>query len=435
MSSDAAQADAPPQGAVFDPSEHPHRRCQSSPARRLCALDVPPARGLQPSRRALPSSSARTPSSSPELTPVLAFPVLHAVALVLGPSCCRRLALSSAGCCPCPSNDARKTPGPRAQTTRCSRRTSSSRPTGVVPSRLLLLLALLPADPLQTLPPSLSPQDKAPVARPGRPALGRRPARVGPKVLPLPAQRPPRRRRQPGLRVDLCALPSSGLRACVVALEVGSGADRPARTCSSTDIVLARTLPLAQQVFRNDFPALLPSAPPAPAPTSPFFAQHPASGSSAVLCFSPRHDLTLARMTAAEVGAVVGAWRTIWEGAKEEYVQLFENRGSMMVRLLPFLARPCPPGCRARWRNLTSPSLAARPGRVQPAPARPGLGHVVRPDRAGDGPALARRVRRRAGHARAQFARGLRPGRTDARQGRAHVRPSSVASLPSSAER
>ncbi len=53
-----------------------------------------------------------------------------------------------------------------------------------------------------------------------------------------------------------------------------------------------------------------------------------------VLCFSPRHDLTLATMPVLAVRAVVDAW-----AAQEEelagrpeigYVQIFENRGAMM---------------------------------------------------------------------------------------------------------
>lgn len=75
-------------------------------------------------------------------------------------------------------------------------------------------------------------------------------------------------------------------------------------------------------------------APPTPEPTSSFFAQTPVSGSSQVLCFSPKHDLTLARMSESEIGDVVKAWKGVWEDSGEEYVQIFENRGAMMVRLV-----------------------------------------------------------------------------------------------------
>jgi UDPglucose--hexose-1-phosphate uridylyltransferase len=58
------------------------------------------------------------------------------------------------------------------------------------------------------------------------------------------------------------------------------------------------------------------------------------SGVCRVLCFDPRHDLTLATMEAAQVRRVVDTWITQAAelGAREDitYVQIFENRGAMM---------------------------------------------------------------------------------------------------------
>jgi UDPglucose--hexose-1-phosphate uridylyltransferase len=58
------------------------------------------------------------------------------------------------------------------------------------------------------------------------------------------------------------------------------------------------------------------------------------SGVCRVICFSPRHDLTLAKMTVAEIRAVVDVWELQERelGAIEDvrYVQIFENRGAMM---------------------------------------------------------------------------------------------------------
>ena len=60
----------------------------------------------------------------------------------------------------------------------------------------------------------------------------------------------------------------------------------------------------------------------------------PESGVCRVICFSPRHDLTLAQLTAAEIRAVVDTWAAQCEelGARDDitYVQLFENRGEVM---------------------------------------------------------------------------------------------------------
>jgi UDPglucose--hexose-1-phosphate uridylyltransferase len=53
-----------------------------------------------------------------------------------------------------------------------------------------------------------------------------------------------------------------------------------------------------------------------------------------VICFSPRHDLTLATMSVEEIDPVVKTWREQFRelGAREavNYVQIFENRGAMM---------------------------------------------------------------------------------------------------------
>lgn len=60
----------------------------------------------------------------------------------------------------------------------------------------------------------------------------------------------------------------------------------------------------------------------------------PESGVCRVLCFSPRHDLTLATMTPPQIEIVVGAWikqfRELGSIGAIHHVQIFENRGAMM---------------------------------------------------------------------------------------------------------
>ena len=60
------------------------------------------------------------------------------------------------------------------------------------------------------------------------------------------------------------------------------------------------------------------------------------SGVCRVICFSPRHDLTLAKMSVEEICAVVDVWseQYVELGARDDvgYVQVFENRGAMMGR-------------------------------------------------------------------------------------------------------
>ncbi len=85
-------------------------------------------------------------------------------------------------------------------------------------------------------------------------------------------------------------------------------------------------------VFTNDFAALLPDTPSAAPATDPLFRTQPVRGTARVICFSPRHDLTLARMEHAGIRRVVDLWAAQTEelGAQYQWVQLFENRGEMM---------------------------------------------------------------------------------------------------------
>jgi UDPglucose--hexose-1-phosphate uridylyltransferase len=87
--------------------------------------------------------------------------------------------------------------------------------------------------------------------------------------------------------------------------------------------------------FVNDYAALLPDSPSVTEPpASPLLVAEPARGLCKVLCFHPDHSLTLARMTQPEIRRVVDAWTQEYRklDALEwiEYVQIFENRGSMM---------------------------------------------------------------------------------------------------------
>ena len=86
-------------------------------------------------------------------------------------------------------------------------------------------------------------------------------------------------------------------------------------------------------VFDNDFAALQPDAPPERIEDGLLVAEGE-SGLCRVLCFSPRHDLTLAQMEVADIERVVDAWveETINLGSRPDIasVQIFENRGEIM---------------------------------------------------------------------------------------------------------
>ncbi len=85
-------------------------------------------------------------------------------------------------------------------------------------------------------------------------------------------------------------------------------------------------------VFTNDFAALLPDVPsPDPSQVDDLFGTADANGECRVLCFSPRHDLTLADMTPAEVIGVIELWQSQLVELQQRYrwVQIFETRGAI----------------------------------------------------------------------------------------------------------
>ncbi len=85
-------------------------------------------------------------------------------------------------------------------------------------------------------------------------------------------------------------------------------------------------------VFTNDFSALLPDSPPAPAGGHPLMQSESEQGECRVICFSPRHDLTLPEMPVEDIRHVVDVWaeQTVELGQRYRWVQVFENKGAVM---------------------------------------------------------------------------------------------------------
>lgn len=83
-------------------------------------------------------------------------------------------------------------------------------------------------------------------------------------------------------------------------------------------------------VFDNDFPALLEDAP--GCVDAGLFQQEPARGEAKVICYSPDHSLTLARLSHANRLDVINTWCRLSEelGNAWSHVQIFENNGAMM---------------------------------------------------------------------------------------------------------
>lgn len=109
--------------------------------------------------------------------------------------------------------------------------------------------------------------------------------------------------------------------------------------------------------FDNDFPALL-SAPGPSLPAEDELLRAAATrGVCRVLCFSPRHDLTLAEMDAPAIRGVVEAWAEEWTRLAAldfvGHVQVFENKGALMGCSNPH------PHCQI-WATEHVPHLPAR---------------------------------------------------------------------------
>ena len=93
-------------------------------------------------------------------------------------------------------------------------------------------------------------------------------------------------------------------------------------------------------VFQNDFSALLADTPPGKISVGmgsskpPLFEARGERGICRVICFSPRHDLTIARMEAEDLKGVVDVWSDQYQELSDipwiNHVQIFENRGAMM---------------------------------------------------------------------------------------------------------
>ena len=110
-------------------------------------------------------------------------------------------------------------------------------------------------------------------------------------------------------------------------------------------------------VFTNDFAALLEeNGAAAVEDPDELIVSAPETGICRVICYSPRHDLTISRMQPAQVIPVIDAWideyRSLGSNPSINYVQIFENRGAIMG-----CSNPHPHG--QIWASSTIPSIGA----------------------------------------------------------------------------
>jgi UDPglucose--hexose-1-phosphate uridylyltransferase len=110
-------------------------------------------------------------------------------------------------------------------------------------------------------------------------------------------------------------------------------------------------------VFDNDFAALKPSTPADRFDRDGLLIAEGEPGVCRVVCFSPKHNLTLAKMALPDIRAVVDVWveqyRDLGALPFINYVQIFENRGAMMGASNPH------PHCQI-WSNHAIPNEVAK---------------------------------------------------------------------------
>lgn len=86
--------------------------------------------------------------------------------------------------------------------------------------------------------------------------------------------------------------------------------------------------------FTNDFSSLLDDTPEGGLNANGLLQAKSEKGICRVVCFSPRHDLTLPQMEVADIVEVIELWKTEFkELSKNEwikYIQVFENKGDVM---------------------------------------------------------------------------------------------------------
>jgi len=110
-------------------------------------------------------------------------------------------------------------------------------------------------------------------------------------------------------------------------------------------------------VFDNDYAALLPDAPGFEEDEGGLLVARSERGICRVICFLPRHDLAIPRMSLEAIGEVIGVWAAEYRRLGDidwvRHVQIFENRGALMGASNPH------PHCQI-WANASVPDVPAK---------------------------------------------------------------------------
>lgn len=117
-------------------------------------------------------------------------------------------------------------------------------------------------------------------------------------------------------------------------------------------------------VFQNDFSALVPDVPDGKFEKKELFRAESERGFCKVICFSPRHDLTIPEMEVKDIKKVIDVWCQEYDsmGSQEyiNHVQIFENKGDIMG-----CSNPHPHG--QIWAQYSVPVEPAKEGKTQKA--------------------------------------------------------------------
>jgi len=87
-------------------------------------------------------------------------------------------------------------------------------------------------------------------------------------------------------------------------------------------------------VFDNDHPCVGPASPEIPEPAPDFYRSRRADGMARVVCYTPRHDLTLAELTQQEIVRLLETFREqyleLGDRPEVRHVLAFENKGEVV---------------------------------------------------------------------------------------------------------
>ncbi len=115
-------------------------------------------------------------------------------------------------------------------------------------------------------------------------------------------------------------------------------------------------------VFQNDFSALVSDVPEGNFVQGELFQATSERGMCKVICFSPRHDLTIPEMEVSDIRKVIDVWCNQYQELGKldyiNYVQIFENKGDIMG-----CSNPHPHG--QIWSQKSIPDLPDKEGKKQ----------------------------------------------------------------------